>query len=265
MFTKTTALVAFMAGLALPHAAGAQSDTQDLAAADSAAREILAGMTDYLAGLDTVSFDFEVSLEAVTTAGVKLQFPASGSMLLDRPEKFRVSRTGAHSDILLNSDGETLTLYGRRIGTYAQQAAPASLDAFVENAHEHGIAMPGADLLITTVAEELSEPITKALYLGSGPVGGVECEHLAFRTDDVDFQLWVAVGDKPYPCRYVVTSKWLAAAPQYQLQIANWNDAPEIADGAFVFEAPADAGKADLAELPDLDILMPESTEGMKR
>lgn len=243
---------------------GAAAAAEGMAPADTA-REILQGMTAYLAGLDRVSFDFEVSLEAMTTEGVKLQFPASGTLLLDRPEKFRITRTGAHSDILLTADGETLTLHGRKLDAYAQKAAPASLDAFIQNAHDHGIEMPGADLLLTTVGEDLTAPITHALYLGSGPIGGIECEHLAFRTDEIDFQVWVATGDAPFPCRYVVTSKWMAGAPQYQLQISNWNDSPEIDAGAFAFSPASGSRKVDIADLPDLDILMPEASKGLKR
>jgi hypothetical protein len=56
-------------------------------------------MTDYASGLDSVSFDFSADLEAVYTTGIKLQFSASGEVLLGRPEKFSISRTGGHSDI----------------------------------------------------------------------------------------------------------------------------------------------------------------------
>jgi len=86
-----------------------------------------------------------------------------------------------------------------------------------------------------------------------------------FRTEEIDLQLWVAVGEKPFPCRYVVTSKWTTGAPQYQLQISNWNDAPAIAPDAFTFAPAAAARKVELAEMPDLDILMPQASKGLKR
>ena len=43
--------------------------------------------------------------------------------------------------------------------------------------------------------------------LGSGVFNGTECDFLAFRKDEVDLQIWVAQGDRPYPCAFVVTSK----------------------------------------------------------
>jgi len=81
---------------------------------DEAAREVFKNMTDYVSKLDAISLDYSSELEAVTTNGIKLQFPASGQMLIDRPNRFHITRRGGHSDIELVSDGKTVTLYGRK-------------------------------------------------------------------------------------------------------------------------------------------------------
>lgn len=239
---------------------GAQAQTPD-----EAARDVLKRMTDYVSGLDAVSLDYSVALEAVTTEGIKLQFPASGQILLDRPNKFRVTRTGGHSDIELVSDGEALTLYGKKVNAYAQNEAPESLDAFVNKAREErGVEIPGADLLLSNIHEELTEPVTEAMYLGTGIIDGVECEHLAFRTPEVDWQIWVATGDKPFPCQYVVTSKWTTGAPEYQLRIRKWDDSPEVSDERFKFEPSDGAKKVELSEI-NAEILLPEAVKGAKK
>jgi hypothetical protein len=223
-------------------------------------------MTDYVSGLDTVSFDFSADLEAVTTKGIKLQFSASGNVLLDRPDKFSISRTGGHSDIQVVSDAKTLTLFGRGMNAYTQRPAPESLDALINQARsERGVEIPGADLLLANVHEELTGPVTEAMYLGTGVIDGVECEHLAFRTPEVDWQMWVATGDKPFPCKYVVTSKLVEAAPQYQLRVRNWNDSPDIAADAFAFKPSSDAKKVELDDLKNTDVLLPETTKGVEK
>jgi hypothetical protein len=51
--------------------------------------------------------------------------------------------------------------------------------------------------------------------LGSGVIGGVEYDHLAFRTNEVDWQIWIAQGARPYPCRYVSTSKLVDDGPPW--------------------------------------------------
>ena len=232
---------------------------------DEAARNVLKKMTDYVSTLDAVSVEFSADLEALTTKGFKLQFPASGQMTLDRPARFKITRKGGHSDIELVSDGKTVTLYGKGVNAYAQKGAPESFDAFVSMAHEkRGMDIPGADLFLSNSYEELMDPVTEAMYLGTGNVDGVECDHLAFRTPDVDWQIWVATGDKPYPCKYVVTSKWTTAAPEYDLRIRSWDDSPKLSDETFKFDAPDGAKKVDLSDI-DSSVLLPETVKGAKK
>jgi hypothetical protein len=44
-----------------------------------------------------------------------------------------------------------------------------------------------------------------------GAVIGVECDHLAFRNADTDWQIWIESGAKPIPRKYVITSKGIAS------------------------------------------------------
>ena len=91
--------------------------------------------------------------------------------------------------------------------------------------------------------------------LGSGVIGGTECDHLAFRAKEVDWQIWIAQGEHPYPCRYVITSKDVDQGPQYSVQISDWKTGAEVAADDFAFKAPAGAKKVDLKELVDIDEL----------
>ena len=50
-------------------------------------------------------------------------------------------------------------------------------------------------------------------YIGRGVVDGVEYEHLAARNLDTDWQIWIELGERPVPRKYVITSKTVAAAP----------------------------------------------------
>ena len=58
--------------------------------------------------------------------------------------------------------------------------------------------------------------------LGSGVIGGKECDHFAFRAKELDWQIWIAQGDRPYPCRYVITTTKVDMAPQYTLTVSDW-------------------------------------------
>ena len=75
--------------------------------------------------------------------------------------------------------------------------------------------IPGADLLMSNIYDQLMPEVVDTKDLGSGVIGGVECDHLAFRTKEVDWQIWIAQGSRPYPCRYVITSTQINGSPQY--------------------------------------------------
>jgi hypothetical protein len=81
-------------------------------------------------------------------------------------------------------------------------------------------------------------------------IGGVECDHLAFRSKTVDWQIWIAQGERPYPCRYVITSKQIAGGPQYSIQFSNWKTGDEVAPDDFTFNNTTNAQKIDLKDLP---------------
>jgi hypothetical protein len=76
-------------------------------------------------------------------------------------------------------------------------------------------------------------------------VGGVKCHHLAFRGNEVDWQIWIEEGDKPLPKKFIVTSKWMTGAPQFTVTIKSWNLSPKLTDDMFTFVPPKGAQKID--------------------
>jgi hypothetical protein len=87
-------------------------------------------------------------------------------------------------------------------------------------------------------------------------------EHLAFRTIETDRQLWVEVGNKPVPCKFVITSKAVGESPQYSIEFKNWKTDVSFAADAFSFNPPSDAEKVDFPKLPHMDEVPPSSLLG---
>ena len=44
-------------------------------------------------------------------------------------------------------------------------------------------------------------------------VRGIQCHHLVFIQDDIDWQIWIENSQTPLPRKMVITSKWLAGGP----------------------------------------------------
>jgi hypothetical protein len=227
------------------------------------APKILKAMTDYVAAQKDISATYDADVEVITAQLQKLQFTSSGALALSRPDKIRVTRSGGYSDLELVFNGATATVFEKHTNNYAQISAPGSVDQLVDRLRDDlRTAVPGADLLLTRAYDELMEDAIEAKYIGHGVIDGVECDHLAFRNVDTDWQIWVERGGKPIPRKYVITSKATAAAPQYTLRIKSWtSDAPAGAD-AFAFKAPAGAKLVDVKELRDIDEVPAGQTTG---
>jgi hypothetical protein len=213
-------------------------------------------MSDYVASQNLISFNYDTNLEVVTPESQKLALASSGTMTLDRPNKAHVTRNGGFANVELAFDGATLTLLGKRNNIYAQVNAPGTIDQLItEMRNTHHRPIPAGDLVLSNPYDKMMPLVTDAKDLGSGVIGGVECDHLAFRTQEVDWQIWIAQGTRPYPCRYVVTSQKIAGTPQYTVTVSAWKTGSEVANDSFKIEIPAGTKQVQAADLKDFDEL----------
>lgn len=219
---------------------------------EAAARELLKAMTDYLAAQPTLSFDIDSSVDVVTTDGQKLLIASSASVAVQRPDRIRVARHGGFATVDLVFDGKTLSVLNREANSYAQAEHPGTIDALVTTLRDtYQRPLPAADFLAADVGELLLAEVTDVKDLGSGVIRGMECDHLAFRTADVDWQIWIAQGEVPHPCRFVVTTRTVDGWPEYRLDFSNWGSGAVAAD--FTFAPPEGAAQVEISAVPDLD------------
>jgi hypothetical protein len=218
------------------------------------AKRLLKAMSDYLGSQKAISFDYDVNLELVSTQQQKIGLASSGTLTLNRPDKLHLTRTGGFANVEMVFDGKMLTLLGKNTNLYTQVEAPGTIDQLedvLRNKYHRPV--PGADLLISDPYKELMPEVNDAKDLGAGVIHGVECDHLAFRTKEVDWQIWIAQGARPYPCRYVITSKKVAGQPQYTLDIWAWKTGTEVTSDSFKLEIPASAKKLTPDQVPELN------------
>jgi hypothetical protein len=233
--------------------------------ADSA-NKILKTMSEYLASQKNISATYDAAIEVITPALQKIQFTSSGELLMSRPDKLRARRSGGYADVELVFDGTTATILGRHNNIYAQIKAAGSIDHLVDRLRDkHGITMPGADLLLARVYDELMRNAIEVKHVGQGVIDGKDCNHLAFRGAEVDWQLWVEIGSRPIPRKYVITSKAVTGAPQYTLRIKTWSTGAPVASDAFVFKPPTGAKMVDIKSLPSIDEIPPGVIIGGKK
>jgi len=223
-------------------------------AEEGEAESILKAMSDFVGHQENLSLKYDADVEVVTPAVEKIQYSASGDVTMSRPNKFRISRTGGFADVEVIADGSIVTVYDRGGNRFAQVPGTGSLDEVIDKLRaEAPLELPGADLLLSKPYEELMAGVLEAKHIGRGVVDGVECEHLAFRNLDTDWQIWVEVGDRPVPRKYVITSKAIGAAPQYTLRLKDWKTGVNPASDAFTFKPRDGSSGVAISLLKDID------------
>jgi len=221
-----------------------------VSADEADAKKLLKAMSDYLAAQKALSFEYDAALEVVTKDEQILALVSSGAVTLNRPDKILTMRAGGFADVETSFDGNTLTVLGKNLNIYAQQDIPGTIDHLIDELRsKYDRHLPAANLLSSNAYDALMRGVVDVKDLGSGVIGGVECDFLAFRKEKVDLQIWIAHGERPYPCRYTVTTKDLPGAPQYTVQIRGWKTGDEVAATDFSFKNPTDAKKVDLENL----------------
>jgi hypothetical protein len=230
------------------------------------AGKILKAMSDYVASQKVISATYDSDIEVITPDLQKIQFASSGRLSLSRPDKFRATRNGGYSDIELVFDGNTVTVFGKSIDAYAQLDKPGSFEQLFDYLRDQSsLELPGTDLLLSDVYHVLMSDVIDAKHIGQGIIDGVECEHLAFRNLDTDWQIWIEVGSRPIPRKFIITSKTEAGGPQYTLRIKDWKTDVQLGVDAFAFKPPTGAKKVDFKALREIDEVPPGVLPGGKK
>jgi hypothetical protein len=206
---------------------------------DPVATQTLQRMTDYLGSLKQFSLHTQNTLEDMLDSGQRIDIDVSANVIISRPNKLVAERKGDLLDQAFYYNGKTLTLYNPSDQVFASEPAPPSIEEMLDYVRESlGLIIPAADLIYRNAYPLLIQGVTSATVVGKTVISGVTCDHLAFRRRDVDFQVWVAVGDQPLPCKYVVTDTGTDAMLSISTVTSDWNVAPAAADDSFNFVPP---------------------------
>ncbi|MFN8094017.1 MAG: DUF2092 domain-containing protein [Vicinamibacteria bacterium] len=217
------------------------------AAVEPAAMDALKAMGAYLRSLKAFRVEAATTDEDVLEDGQKVQYDGRATILARMPDGLRAEVSNDRFDRMFFYDGRTFTLYGRRLNLFATIAAPPTIGKLADQLDaEHGLTVPLVDLFRWGSDGWTTDGITGALDLGPASVAGTTCEQYAFRTDEVDWQIWIQKGDFPLPRKLVITTRTDEARPQHTA-VFTWDLAPSFSADAFVFDPPEGAGRVVLA------------------
>ena len=258
-------LPAIAAGGASAHAAShSAKETTDTGkkttaepAIDPRAWDALTRMSEFYKTVPAFSLHEDVIHEQVINSDLKVQKHSTAEVTVRQPDRLKaVVVADDDKSHTLYFDGKTFTVFMAGHDYYAQMDAPGTtLDALDKAQAQYGVELPTASFLGLAANNELANDLTAAGFVGTSHVNGTDADHYAYRTADVDYQLWIASGDKPLPLKLVITSKKLPAQPEYEA-VMTWDLTPKIEDSTFAFTPPAEATKIPFG--------MPASAQGKK-
>jgi hypothetical protein len=211
---------------------------------DAKADAELHKMSDYLAGLKTFRVDTSTVDETkVNKDGQKIQTLAVSKIAIRRPGEMRIDRESPNGKVVFRDDGKQFSVYNSDKNTYATSPAPDNLDQAADKARDAlQVDSPGVDLLASNPYDALTEGATEGKYIGLEPMGdGTMAHHLAVTKANVTYQLWIKDGAQPVPVRYVVTGKNMKNAPQFTIELRNWQPNAAVPDNSFAFTPPSGA------------------------
>lgn len=230
-------MTAAYAGTAASEEAPTRTESQQLAA------ELLSGMADYLAGLPGFKVRIAAGYDTVQESGEKIEFSEIRQITVSRPNLLRVEqqRSDGANDLLV-FDGKEISVFDSDLGVYAKAPQPGSVDeAVVYFVRDLGMRLPLSAMLSTRLPEELSKRVKSIDYVEYTEILGPPAHHVAARGNTVDFQVWIADGERPLPLRIILTYKTEPGLPQFRALFLDWDEKSPAASDAFKFEPPAGA------------------------
>ena len=244
MITIRTApilLAVFCSVLALLAPAGAQD--QPVTPAIDDPKGHFERMARFLAGAQNFQTTVRMGYDVLQDSGQKIEFGERHRVTIARPDRLR-------AEILKSSGEEGLVLFdGRRItahntthGVYAQTDKPGRLEAVLDYfLNDLGMRLPLALMFRSDFPEEMAQRLKALDLVEVSEVTDVPCVHLAGRTDEIDFQVWIPETGDPLPQRLTITYRDEEGQPQFWADFEHWDMAPAISAEAFAFTPPQGA------------------------
>jgi len=219
---------------------------------DPHADELLSKTCAALGTADAFSFHAEILFDKVLPPAVKVQYAAEMNFALQRPDELVVDY---HSDLggkQLWYKNDTLTIFDEPHEMYASMKVPSSIDTMLDQVErtEH-LTLPLSNLAYSDPCQRIRKRIIFGSYIGVNDVNGVDCDHVAFSSRDIDLQLWLDRSGKPVPRKMVINYRTEPGSPEYIAVLSDWKFPKEISDSHFKPQLPKDAKRIEFLKVKE--------------
>ncbi len=206
---------------------------------------------EFIAKLESYHFRATMLEDRIDASGQVIEHGSVRNFYVRRPDRIRVEIEHNSGDSLLFTANPRKVAASRNSGAkFAEIDSPGSLDDVIDLLiMELGVRPPLANLVYSNLWRVLRPRIESAQYVGEVKLGSARCHHLAFRNEDVDWQIWIDAGEQPLPRRMVIHYKSEPGGLTVRASIDQWNVQSAHDPSQFDQKASEGAKKVSLSEL----------------
>ena len=211
---------------------------------DDDAMSVLMKMAVNISSLKKFKVKIKSGYDAVQDDGQKIEFDSLREIQYQRPKMCRYDISELDGDVKgFNFDGKEIIAFDVSQKIYATAPKVGTCDEATHYFKEE-LDMPLAlsELFSSNLPEKLVQKVTEGLLVEEGKLGDDPVSHVAFRTDQIDFQFWINTKNN-LPKKLIITYKNSAGQPQFWAYFKDWDLSPRFKDSTFVYVPPKDFEK----------------------
>ena len=206
---------------------------------DQEADRRLREMSTVLAEAPRFSFAASETRDVVDAEGQTQQLQLEHRAYVERPNRVRREVTLGDDSALLIYNTGALAVHTTRDSFFAITEIPHTTDEAMDWLFERlDVRAPLSDLIYSSPYDAYVDSLTAGQYVGEETVEGATCHHLAFQHPAIDFDIWLADGDQPLPCKLQLSYKQDEGAPKSVLTFRDWNLSPTFEPHLFAYRPP---------------------------
>ncbi len=208
--------------------------------------EILRKMGAHLRTLKNFTLIADTAQDLMLENGMKIQISGQTTYSVRMPDRLKLEINNDRQHRIFYYDGKTVTQFTPELNYYARFDAPGTIAETLDLARKrYGVSLPLADLFYAGTDDKALARITTGFLVGETLLDGHWCDHYAYRTARVDFQLWIRKEGDPLPCELVTIDRTDPAGPRDDALITIDPDAT-FEDSVFVFTPPPGARQIEI-------------------
>lgn len=246
--TMESMRVAMLLWLVVATVLVAPARAQDPPDADGLVRQ----MSTFLASQKAFHLQADIAFDDVPVQDLRVQYSGTMEVWLRRPDGLAAHYVDDLTErrIWVNDEMATVLLPDENhwAQTEAEPSVNATLDVLAES---YGISIPLDDFFLDDPYSVLMGGAVRTRYIGESTVGGVLCHHILVGQEDINWQVWIAMGESPLPRQMVITYKNLPMAPDFSALIRAWDLDPQLSRDQFTASIPAGANQIDFMSVEE--------------